>query len=111
MNRKDYFNFETYELLTAKELKLLISNDETPLTKAELLSKNLWSRIAIVRDKIHVRFDDKYEDTFMIGNDADKYITIMVRKLVDQSVYKYIEKSRRCGYCEILQKKWYIDVP
>ena len=108
-DKKDYIDFETSELLTVKELKILVSNN-TPLIKAELLANKLWDRIAIINDKIYIKYMESYDPSHIIGNNINKYISIMTRKLVDQSICKYINKSNRAPYEHILQRKYYEDI-
>ncbi len=108
-DKKDYINFKTSELITAKELKVLVSNN-TPLVKAELLANKLWERIAIINNIIYIKYEDTFDPSKISGDNIYKYISIMVRKLVDQSICKYINKSNRDPYVHILQRKYYDDI-
>ena len=107
--RKDYIDFETSELLTGKELKVLASNN-TPLAKAELLANKLWERIAIINNTIYIKYIESYETSNIIGDEIHSYVSIIVRKLVDQSVCKYISSANRDTFLHILQRKYYEDI-
>ena len=108
-DKKDYINFKTSELITAKELKVLVSNN-TPLVKAELLANKLWERIAIINNIIYIKYEDTFDPSKISGDNIHKYISIMIRKLVDQSICKFICKSNRDPYVSILQRKYYEDI-
>ena len=108
-DKKDYIDFETSELLNSKELKILVSNN-TPLVKAELLANKLWQRIAIINDQIYIKHKETFDPCNIIDDNIHKYVSIMTRKLVDQSICKFINKENRDPYGNILKRKYYEDI-
>ncbi len=108
--KNDYINFETSELLSIKEIKVLVSNS-TPLFKANLLALKLWGRIMIMNNRIYIKYGkETYDASHIDGNNMSKYVSIMTRKLVDQSICKYINKSNRDLYSKVLQRSYYEDI-
>jgi hypothetical protein len=106
--------FKEAELLSRKEIRRLNHPLSTPLEIAQVIANKLIERISIYNGLIYVKYETSYEETDITDN--HKYISMMARKLVDQSIctHRWImcksEPEERQIITNMLKLSDYVDI-
>lgn len=92
-----YMNFDNHDLLDYKSLNTFV-NTYNSVTKVAILGTTLYKYIVINNDKLYLF--DEFTCTYRIITRAEKYLNVMMRKLVLDSIER-LNPEQRLSILEI----------